>query len=51
MKMRLTPIEDFSVLSKEDLCDRCSGVDVNKDGLCENCYLENFDPTPDLQTS
>jgi len=42
MKVRATFIEDFSVLSKEDLCENCSKQDTNRDGLCRDCYTENF---------
>jgi len=40
--MRLKFIEDFSVLTKDDLCEKCSKVDVNKDGICSSCYSKNF---------
>jgi len=42
MKMRVKLIEDISVLSKEDLCDKCSKNDVKKDGICNTCYSKNF---------
>ena len=42
MKMKLKFIEDFSVLSDDDLCDKCSKLDVNKDGICSSCYSNNF---------
>jgi len=42
MQMRAKLIEDFSILSKEDLCDKCSKADISKDGLCETCYVDNF---------